>query len=97
MAFPLSQGSNPESGILPADTFVLIASEVSTAKITNLFQAGQTVWLMYTKILDVAPTDLSAVEKWKIPSGYAEFENGGGISNIYAYAVDDDALIRVEA
>ena len=97
MSFPLSQGSNPESDILPADTFVLICTSVSVAKITNLFQAGQTVWLMYTKITNPAPTDLSAVEKWKVPSGYAEFENGSGISNIYAYAVDKDAVIRVEA
>ena len=97
MALPLGQGSNPESTILPADSFVLICSEVSTAKISNLFQAGQLVWLMYTKILDAAPADLNTIEKWKIPSGYAEFENGGGISNIYAYAVAEDAVIRVEA
>ncbi len=97
MAIPLSQGSNPESTTLPADIFVLICSSVSTAKITNLFNAGQLVWLMYTKPLDNAPTDLSAVEKWKVPSGYAEFENGAGVSNIYAYAVDNDAKIRVEA
>lgn len=97
MSFPLSQGSNPESGILTADTFVFICSEVSTAKITNLFQAGQIVWLMYTRITDAAPTDLNTVEKWKVPAGYAEFENGSGVSNIYAYAVSDDAVIRVEA
>ena len=97
MSLPLTQGSNPESTILPADTFVLICSEVSTARITNEFQAGQLVWLIYTKILDDAPTDLNAHEKIKIPAGWAQFENGADVSNIYAYAVDDDAKIRIDA
>ena len=96
MAFPLSQGSTPERGILPADEWTLICTSVSVAKITNLFKAGQLVWLTYTNITSAAPVGLTIPELWKIPADTAEFENGSGQSNIYCYPVKDDAEIRVQ-
>ncbi len=95
MSFPLSQGSTPESNIIPADQWTHICNEVSVAKITNLYEAGIIVWLTYTNITSNAPTDLN-VEKWKMPDNYAKFVNGAGRSNIYAYPISNVVLIRVE-
>lgn len=95
MAFPLSQGSTPESGTISADQWTELASEVSVAKITNLYEAGIIVWLTYTNIKSAAPVDLN-VEKWKMPDNYAKFVNGAGRSKVYAYPVSQDALIRVQ-
>ena len=96
MAFPLSQGSTPESNEILADQWTELCNEVSVAKITNLYEAsGKIVWLTYTRISEPAPADLD-VEKWKMPANYAQFENGAGRSNVYAYPIDRDVLIRVE-
>lgn len=96
MSFPLSQGSNPETGILTADTWIMYAQNVNSAKIHNRFSAMQTVWITNVLTGQTAPSGLS-IPKWKIPEGYDQFNDAISSRDLYAYAKDKDAEVTVEA
>ena len=97
MAFPLSQGSTPFEGIIPADEWTLICDSVSVAKITNLYVAKQQVWLTYTNITSAAPVEFDPPMKWRMKGDTAQFKNGAGQSKIYAFPKELDAEIGVQA
>lgn len=96
MAFPLTQGSNPESGTLTKDGWRLVAQAVNTAKVNNDFGADQIVYVTYVNTGDAAPVGLN-VPKWKIPSDFVQFDDGITARDIYVYPVDADAAVTVEA
>ena len=96
MALPLIQGSNPETAILTKDIWIMYAQNVNSAKIHNRFAATQIVWITNVLTGQPAPIDLS-LPKWKIPSGYDQFNDIISARDLYAYAVDEDAEVTVKA
>lgn len=96
MALPLTQGSNPESAILTKDIWIMYAQNVNTAKIHNNFAATQTVWLTNVITGGPAPEGLS-IPKWKLYEGYDQFNDAMSARDLYAYALDKDAEVTVEA
>jgi len=96
MGIPLRAGSNPEIITVNADTWTKIFSGVNLAKITNLYNEIDILYLTYVKEGDPAPTDL-LIPKWKVPAGYAAFNGANARYDIYAYPEKEDLEIRLEA
>lgn len=97
MAFPLIPGDNPETEIVTADQWNLVAQGVRAAKVHNLYQSEQLAYITYLKAGEAAPITLESVPYWKIPESYAEFKDSITPRDLYVYPVSTDAKITVEA
>jgi hypothetical protein len=95
MAFPITEGSNPETETLPADQWTLVASGVLQATISNLYNANQLVYFTYALTTDPAPADLT-IPFWTLADDYDKFDGARVPRNLYIYPVAKTAKIMLE-
>lgn len=97
MALPITTGANPEDVTVEHSKWTKTHSSVHKGIVKNLNAEYQDVYLTYLTAGSTAPTTLEEVPTWPIPIPPIKVSDSETLRDIYVWAVDTDALIRVEA